>query len=60
MVVFDGGKWIRQHMDALQIQEQDLMAAARDKGIQRAEDIQYAIVESTGRISIVQKLPKES
>jgi uncharacterized membrane protein YcaP (DUF421 family) len=36
------------------------MAAARDKGIQRAEDIQYAIVESNGRISIVQKLPEES
>jgi uncharacterized membrane protein YcaP (DUF421 family) len=60
IVVFDGGKWIRQPMDALQIQEQDVMAAARDKGIQRAEDIQYAIVERNGRISIVQKLPEQS
>jgi len=53
MVVFDGGKWIRQHMDALQIQEQDVMAAARDKGIKREQDVEYAIVERNGRISIV-------
>jgi uncharacterized membrane protein YcaP (DUF421 family) len=47
IVVFDGGNWITRHMNALHIQEQDVMAAARDKGMQRAHDIRYAIVERT-------------
>ena len=42
-------------MDAVQIQQQDVMEAAREKGIQRAEEIEYAIVERNGRISIIQK-----
>ena len=55
MVVLAGGKWIQGHMDAVQIQQQDVMAAAREKGIQRAEEMEYAIVERNGRISIIQK-----
>jgi uncharacterized membrane protein YcaP (DUF421 family) len=42
-------------MDALQLQQQDVMAAAREKGIQRAEEIEYAIVERNGRISVIEK-----
>lgn len=55
MVVLAGGKWLQDRMDAVQIQQQDVMAAAREKGIQRAEEIEYAIVERNGRISIIQK-----
>jgi len=33
----------------------DVMAAARDKGIQRPEDIEYVLFERSGTITVIGK-----
>src|SRR5215203_4701121 len=53
LVVMDRGEWNKELMQACRIQEQDVMQAARQQGIQRAEPIKYVIVERNGSISIV-------
>src|SRR5690242_185797 len=43
LVLLENGHWHRQMMDELAVQDQDVMAAARDKGLERLDQIEYAI-----------------
>ena len=42
-------------MRMLRVQKSDVMAAARTRGLQRLEQIRYAIVERDGKVSIVEE-----
>ena len=53
VVVYERGHWHRGRMTALRLTEQDVMAAARQRGLKRLEQVQYAIAERDGKIAIV-------
>jgi uncharacterized membrane protein YcaP (DUF421 family) len=53
VIIFGKGQWQRESMRRLRVHEQDVMAAARSQGIERLEQIKYAIVERNGGISVV-------
>jgi uncharacterized membrane protein YcaP (DUF421 family) len=55
VIVFGKGEWRTGEMHHLRIQEQDVMAAARNQGIERLEQIKYAIVERNGAISVIRQ-----
>src|SRR3954452_9417200 len=42
IVVFDG-HWLYDRMDQLHLQEQDVLAAARQQGLERLEQVRYAL-----------------
>ena len=51
----EGGEWHHQRMWRMRLQDQDVMAAARDKGIRKIDQIEMAIVERDGSISVFAK-----
>ena len=53
LVLLDHGKILRENMDKLRVHETDIMAAARSNGLERLEQIKYAILERNGEISII-------
>jgi uncharacterized membrane protein YcaP (DUF421 family) len=55
IVLLSHGEWHSDIMERARIQPQDIMAAARGKGLVRLEQIKYAILERNGNISIVEK-----
>jgi uncharacterized membrane protein YcaP (DUF421 family) len=54
VVVFEHGAFNRRRMSRLRLTEQDIMAAARQRGLMRLEQVRYAVAERDGKISIVQ------
>jgi uncharacterized membrane protein YcaP (DUF421 family) len=57
LVLFERGEFLRENMHNLRLQETDVMAAARGKGLQRLEQVKYAILERNGEITIIQNEP---
>ncbi len=55
VIIFSKGGWQRESMRRLRVHEQDVMAAARGQGIERLEQIKYAVVERNGGISVVKQ-----
>jgi uncharacterized membrane protein YcaP (DUF421 family) len=55
VIIFAKGEWHQNPMQQLRITEQDVMAAARGQGIERLEQVKYAIVERNGGISVVKQ-----
>ena len=53
LVLLEKGKWRTEAMRGMRIADDDVMAAARDKNIATLEDIEYAILERNGEISII-------
>ena len=60
LVLFEKGKWHGPTMDEVAVQHQDVMASARDKGLERLDQVEYAILERNGEISIIQSSSDES
>ena len=54
LVLLEKGQWHTETMSKMHIQDDDVMAAARDKGLERLDQIEYAVLERNGEISIVQ------
>ena len=54
VVVFENGEFNRRRMTRLRLNEQDVMAAARQRGLMRLDQVRYAVAERDGKISIVQ------
>ncbi len=54
-IVINNGKLDQQKMKDLRLTVQDLMSAARQQGVFDIEQIQYAIIETNGSVSIMQK-----
>jgi uncharacterized membrane protein YcaP (DUF421 family) len=55
-IVVDAGRPLKDRMARARIDEEDILAAARElRGIARMEQIQYAVLESSGTITIIPK-----
>jgi uncharacterized membrane protein YcaP (DUF421 family) len=55
VIVFERGQWHEGRMLALRIQAQDVMAACRQRGLLRLEQVRYAVCERDGKISIIEE-----
>lgn len=54
VVIVDHGKLLRDRMQRARIDEQEILIAARElHGLERVEQIKYAVLERSGGISIV-------
>jgi len=57
LVIVRGGQWQPEVVRGMKLRLEDVEAAARAAGVTRIEDIDYAILERNGRISV---LPKDN
>lgn len=56
LILVEDGRPIRDRMEKSRVDENDVMAAARERqGLERMEQIKYAVLERNGGISIVPK-----
>ena len=55
VVAFENSDFNRRRMRRLRLNEQDVMAAARQRGLRLLEQVRYAVAERDGKISIVQE-----
>jgi uncharacterized membrane protein YcaP (DUF421 family) len=53
VVLIERGRLLQPRLDGVVVQEADIMAAARDRGVDRLDDIEYAVLERNGDISII-------
>jgi uncharacterized membrane protein YcaP (DUF421 family) len=53
LVLLEKGRWPSATMTQMQIEDDDVMAMARDRGLERLEQIEYAVLERNGEISII-------
>jgi len=53
LVVLKDGQWQNEAMEHAHLDEQDVMGAARTKGVRTLDQIKYAILERNGAISII-------
>jgi uncharacterized membrane protein YcaP (DUF421 family) len=54
LVIIENGKVLGDRMDKTRVDEEDILEAARSlRGLERLEQIKYAIVERNGNITIV-------
>lgn len=54
LILLDRGTWQTETMKNVNIEDKDVMAMARDKGLERLDQIDYAILERNGEISIIE------
>ena len=55
LVILKNGEWQTQTMRQMRIQDDDVMAAARTKGLRTLAEIKYAILERNGALSVIKK-----
>jgi uncharacterized membrane protein YcaP (DUF421 family) len=56
LILVDQGRPLKDLMNRARVDEQDILASARERhGLERMEQIKYAILETNGMISIVPK-----
>jgi uncharacterized membrane protein YcaP (DUF421 family) len=60
LVLLSNGQWISETLRGSRIVDDDVMTAARDKGLSSLEEIKYAVLERNGEISIIQASDKSS
>lgn len=54
LVIVENGKPLKKRMDKAKVDEEDVLHAARfNQGLQRMDEIKYAVLEKDGGISIV-------
>ena len=53
LILLKDGQWQTETMGKMRIQQADVMAAARARGIKTLEQIRYAILERLGSISTI-------
>lgn len=54
LIIVDHGKPLRERMDKTKVDESDVLQAARSNmGIERIEQVKYAVLEKDGTISII-------
>lgn len=55
LVLLENGVWREDTMQGMRVDREDVMAAARSKGIHSIFDVKYAILERTGSITVLEK-----
>lgn len=53
LVLLDKGKWWKETMENMRIFDDDVMAAARDQSLMTLDEVEYAVLERNGMISII-------
>jgi uncharacterized membrane protein YcaP (DUF421 family) len=54
LVIMENGKMLKDRMDKVRVDEEDILEAARGlQGLERLDQIKYAILERSGEITIV-------
>jgi uncharacterized membrane protein YcaP (DUF421 family) len=53
LVLLEKGKWHTETMLRMRIQDDDVMSMARDQGLKSLEEIDYALLERNGEVSII-------
>lgn len=53
LVLVSGGEWRRDILERMNLSEEDVMASARLNGLKRLDQIEYAVLERNGGISII-------
>jgi uncharacterized membrane protein YcaP (DUF421 family) len=53
LVLLKDGEWQTEVMKGMRLDPEDVMAAARTKGVRSIHDVAYAILERNGAISII-------
>jgi len=53
LVLIDKKEWQLETMRRMRLEDDDVMAMARDKEIKTLEDIEYAVLERNGEISVI-------
>ena len=53
LMLLQEGQWQTETMQKMRLQDTDIMAAARSKGVKTLAAIKYAILERNGAISII-------
>lgn len=60
VMVIEDGKILRDKMSSLRITTEDLCVQLRQQGIFSIEDVEYCIVETNGKLSVLQKPEKRT
>ncbi len=60
LVLLENGQWRPETLHKMRIQDTDVMAAARGRGLKDLSCVKYAILERNGAISIVEVTDKDS
>jgi len=55
LLLLNNGQWQTETMGKMRVQDVDVMAAARVKGVKTLAQIKYAVLEPIGSISIIKK-----
>ena len=55
VLLLQRGQWHEKAMSGSKLQPEDVLASARTKGIATLEQIEYAVLERNGGISVIQK-----
>jgi uncharacterized membrane protein YcaP (DUF421 family) len=55
LTVLEKGQWQVETMSKMRVADDDVMAAARTKGVKTLDQIKYAVLERNGAISIIKK-----
>jgi uncharacterized membrane protein YcaP (DUF421 family) len=56
LVIVDDGRPLKERMDKARIDEMDILTAARElQGLERMDQIKYAVLERSGGISVIPK-----
>jgi uncharacterized membrane protein YcaP (DUF421 family) len=56
LVIVEDGRPLRERMDRSRVDEDDVLAAARQqRGLERMEQIKYAVLERSGGITVIAK-----
>jgi len=54
LVLVDDGELLRERMDKVRVDEEEILEAARDRqGLERLEQIKYAVLERNGEITVI-------
>ena len=53
VILYEQGRWQEARMRSLRIERSDVMTAVRQKGLERLDQVHYAIAERDGKISII-------
>lgn len=58
LVLLKEGQWQTEVMGKMRVQDMDVMAAARSKGVRTLQEIRYAVLERLGSVSIIKEQKK--
>jgi uncharacterized membrane protein YcaP (DUF421 family) len=59
LVLVDDGRLLRERMNKVRVDEDDILEAARERqGLERLDQIRYAVLERSGEITIIAHSPQ--